>query len=228
MRHLTKLLQPILFALALFASSVATATPVYRVSVDTSALSGLAVMDFTFLANAGATPASAVLGNFRGAFGSEFERSSGVSGAIPDGLAFGNQAGGSYLTQFVNLGGQFSFDIRFGGDFATVANMDGSQFDVTLYTENFTGFIGAEGSFASFALLPPWNGAPGATLVSVSQGLATVAEVSEPSGLLLALTGLAMAGLARGRARNTKAHLALAGGIVGQPQAHESVSGRRG
>ncbi|WP_143084573.1 hypothetical protein [Massilia yuzhufengensis] len=54
-----------LFALALFASSAAQALPAYHVKVNTRGLSGPALMDFTFLANAGATPANAILSNFR-------------------------------------------------------------------------------------------------------------------------------------------------------------------
>lgn len=200
MRNLKSFIKHSLLALALFASGAALAGPTYRVSVDTSTYSGQGLMDFTFLANIGATSASALLGNFGGAFGAEYERSMGVAGAIPGGLAFDNQDGGSYLTQFVNLGGLFSFDVRFEGDFATVDNVDGSQFNVTLYSEDFGGFIGVEGSFASFALLPPSNGEPGGTLVSSADGFATVAQVPEPSDLLLALTGLALMGLVRRRA----------------------------
>lgn len=188
-----------LFALALFASSAAQALPTYRVSVDTSGHAGRALMDFTFLANAGATPVTAILTNFSGAFAESFDRSPGVTGDIPGQVVLSNQDGGDYLTQFVNLGDWFSFDVRFEGDFAGTENIDGSQFNATLYNEDLTGYIGGEGSFVEFALLPQVNGVPGGVQVATPAGLADVSEIPEPSSLLLALGAIALLGFGRGR-----------------------------
>lgn len=204
MSDLKKYFQQFLIALAMFASGAAAAGPVYHVSVDTTPYSGEAMMDLTFLANLTATPATAVLNHFSGAFGAEFDRSlSGVLGAIPGQVQLDNQNGGSYLTQRITLGGVLGFDIHFDGNFATAANLNISLFNATLYNSDFTAYVGVEGSFSSFALMPPANGQPGGVLASPSNTLATVgpaAAVPEPSVLLLALSALALMGLARLRA----------------------------
>jgi hypothetical protein len=191
-----------MFGLVLLAHDAAHAAPTYHVSVDTAGLTGQGLMDFTFLANAGATPATAVLNNFSGAFGTTFDRSAGAAGGVPGEIVLGNRNGGDYLTQFVSLGGLFSFDIRFDGDFATTENIDESQFDATLYNDDFTAYLGGDGSFARFVLVPELNGNPGTVLASSPTGLARVtrfAEVPEPSSPLLALTALGMLGFVRSR-----------------------------
>lgn len=145
-----------------------------------------------------------MLGNFTGAFGTEFDRLGGVAGALPGQVQLSNQNGGSYLTQFVTLGGLLGFAIRFDGNFAHVASLDGSQFNATLYNSDFSAYVGFESSFASFALTPFANGQAGAVLASPSNGLATVtpaAALPEPPVLLLAMGGLALIGLGRRRAR---------------------------
>ena len=203
MFNLKNRLSMVFLALALFASGAAHAGPAYRVNVDTSGFSGQGLMDFTLLANAGATPANAVLTNFHGAYGAAFDRSAGATGTLAGGWVLGNQDGGSYLTQFVSLGGLFSFDIRFDGDFATTENIDESLFSATLYNADFSGYIGNPGSFASFALVPQIDGIPGGVTVLPGNGLASVtplAEVPEPSTLLLALGAFGMMGLVRRKA----------------------------
>jgi hypothetical protein len=195
MRNPKNFLPQCLLVLALFAHGAAQALPVFHVSLDTTAYTGQGLMDFTFLANAGATPATAVVSNFVGAFGATFDRSAGAVGAVPGPVSLSNQDGGDYLTEVVSLGGQLSFDVRFDGDFATVSNLDESQFNVTLYKDDFSDYIGPAGSFAGFELMPPANGSPGGVVVS-SNELAKVAALPEPSSLLLSLSALAMLGLA--------------------------------
>jgi hypothetical protein len=197
MRNLMKRFSLCLFALALFASSAAQALPTYQVKVDTRGLSGTGLMDFTFLANAGATPARAILSNFSGAFGAAYDRSAGVSGDIADRLVLGNQDGGDYLTYTVSLGGWFSFDLSFDGAFASTEGVDASQFDVTLYNEDFSGYLGVDGSFAGFSLVPQVGGVPGAVEVSTPGGLASVTQVPEPSSILLVLGAIAALRLSR-------------------------------
>ena len=193
MRNAKTFLPQCLLALALLAHGAVQAVPSYHVTMDTAAYTGQALMDFTFLANAGATPATAVLDNFTGSFGSEFDRSTGVIGLVPGQVILGNQNGGSYFTQWVSLGGLFGFDVHFDGDYASTAGIDASQFNATLYRSDFSGYIGAAGSFAAFELLPLANGSPGQVLVSSPNGMGTVNEIPEPSGLLLG--GLVMLGL---------------------------------
>jgi len=200
MRNLMKRFSLCLFALALFASNAAQALPTYQVKVDTRGLEGTAIMDFNFLANAGATPVNALLSNFSGAFGQVYDASPNAAGSIGDGVVLGNQDGGNYLSHYVLLGGWFSFDVSFDGAFATTESMDASQFDVSLYKEDFSDYLGAAGSLASFALMPQVDGVPGAIVVSAVDGLASVTEVPEPSSLLLVLGAIAALGWARSRA----------------------------
>ncbi|GGY44981.1 hypothetical protein GCM10007387_28710 [Pseudoduganella albidiflava] len=187
-----------LATLALLFSHAASAA-LYHVSVDTRAFTGQALLDFTFLANAGATPARAILDNFSGEFGAVFDASPRVTGTIPAGVVLGNQDGGDYLTQYVQLGGLFSFDIRFDGAFATTESIDASLFAVTLYNADLTGYIGDAGSLVEFALSPQTNGIPGGISVVASNELAQVSAVPEPSSLLLALGGLGLLALHRRR-----------------------------
>lgn len=182
---------------ALFVANSAHALQTWHVNVDTRAFSGLALLDFTFLANAGATPAVATLRNFEGAFGAVHERSAGVSGSIPGELTLSNQNGGSYLTQIVTLGGWLGFDIRFDGAFAGTENIDASLFAAALYTSDFSAYIGEPGSVVEFALLPQAGGIAGSVAVSAPTGLASISPVPEPSALLMALSGLALLGMAR-------------------------------
>lgn len=191
------LFSTLFLALALFASGAAQAGPGYRVNVDTHGYSGQGLMDFTFLANAGATPATVRLSRFHGAYGALFESSAGVSGTLAGGFVLSNGDGGSYLTQFVDLGGRFSFDVSFEGDFATTENVDASLFSASLYNADFSGYIGEAGSFAAFSLLPQVNGVAGGVQVLPGNGLADVSEVPEPSSLLLGLAAFGMLGLVR-------------------------------
>lgn len=199
MRNLMKRFSLCLFALALFASNAAQAFPTYQVKVDTRGLSGTALMDFTFLANAGATPAKAFLSNFGGDFGAVYDRSAGVAGSIDDALVLGNGDGGDYLTYYVSLGDWLSFDLRFDGAFASTEGVDVTQFNATLYNADFTAYVGTEGSFAEFSLLPQVGGVAGGVTVSTPGGLATVNQVPEPSSLLLVLGAMGGLGLARRR-----------------------------
>jgi hypothetical protein len=197
MRNLIKRFSLSLIALAQFDRKAEQALPTYQVKVDTRGLSGTALMDFTFLANAGATPAFAILSNFGGDFGAAYDRSAGVTGSIDDALVLGNGDGGDYLTRYVSLGGWLSFDLRFDGAFAGTEGIDVTQFNASLYNEDFTAYIGTEGSFAAFSLLPQVGGVPGGVEVSTAGGLATVTQVPEPSSLLLVFGALAGLGLAR-------------------------------
>jgi len=194
--RLSTFLPQCLFAIVLFVHGAAQALPTYHVSVDTTPYAGQGLLDFNFMAaTAGATPTSAVLSNFSGTFGAVFDSSPGVSGTMPGEVVLVNVAF-DYLTQAVNLGGKFGFDIRFDGDFATTASQDGSTFNLTLYNADFSDYIGTAGPLVTFELLPPVNGAAGGVTAS-SSPMATVAQVPEPSTLLLALIALPFCALAR-------------------------------
>ena len=183
-------------ACTLFTAS-AQAAPIYHVSLDTAGQSGQGLMDFTFLANLGAPAATALVSNFSGAFGAQFDRSTSLTGGLPGAVSFSNQNGGDYLTHYVQLGGLFSFDVSFAGSFATTESIDASQFNVTLYDDLLSGYIGAPGSFVEFSLLPQIGGVAGQILANAPNPMASLsqaAEVSEPGSMWTVLTALAIFG----------------------------------
>lgn len=188
-------LQHAALALALaIGSGAAVAGPTYQVTIDTTAFDGdSGLLDFSFANVSGAVPAQATLFGFSGAFGAEFDRSGSVAGDLASGLFFTNSGDLSYLTQVVQLGASFVFNIRFDGDFETIEGADGSAFTVGLYSSDMQDTFGIP---VVFDLLPGFLGAPSEVLVTLDPALATVdiVAVPEPSQLLLVLTGLALLG----------------------------------
>jgi len=190
----------LLLSIALLCGAgAAAAGPSYHVTLDTRAHAGLSgLLDFTFLAgNPDAPDTTATLSNFSGAFGAEAGRIGEVAGAIPGQVSLIDAAGDNWLTQAVNLGGIFSFDITFDDGYLANAGLDGSTFALSLYNEDFSQYIGIDGPLVRFDVLP------GFIMVSDNNDIARIALIPEPSELLLVLTGLMMMGVAmRRRARS--------------------------
>ncbi len=213
-----------MLALALvLGSGAAFAGPNYLVTIHTQAYSGESgLFDFGFLGDAAATSEFVTLSNFMGDFGGQFDRGGAVVGDVPGTVVFGNSGGSNYLTQEVILGGDFSFNLSFSGSYAwpaDPADAAGLTFVIALFDALMTEELAR---IVQFDLLPFNNGeAPSVTvtpnadfpdLVTVSE----VAEVPEPSQLLLMLSALALAGVAL-RRRN--------GGTRGR---HRSLAARGG
>lgn len=181
------------------APAPALAGPMYHVTIDTSSLletSGL--LDFALTSNAASPDLTSVtLTNFSGNFGAESGREGDVTD-IAGGYAIGSGAGLSWLTRIVNLGGSFSFAVGFADSFGGI---DGVGLAVSLFDADMTRYLGVDGPLVSFELVPEMGGEPSFVTVSADNALASVAEIPEPSELLLMLTGLAMLGLVSRRAR---------------------------
>ena len=188
-------------SLVLF-SGAALAGPSYLVTIHTQAYSGESgLLDFSMGSDASAQLAIANLWNFSGNFGDELDRRGSVDGNLADGVTFTNAGATNFLTYNVILGGDFSFNISFSGDYESVEAVAGSVFDVVLYGIDFSDTLDYA---VQFQLIPLNNGAPASVDVLANPDSTEVTElvavdVPEPSQLLLMLSALALAGAAMRR-----------------------------
>jgi hypothetical protein len=193
--------QSLLAAALLLGSGAALANPIYQVTINTAGIPGTsALMDFGFHSNDGTAEATATLSNFGGAFGAEFERMGSVAGDIGGSVTMSNASGVNFLTQEMTLGGLFTFDIAFGGEFFSTIGSDGALFFITLYDEMFNPLAFP----IDFSLLPMQIGSAASIEVIADADLTDVNAVPEPSDLLLLLTGLALIGLMRRSAKPSR------------------------
>jgi hypothetical protein len=190
----------LLAAALVLCSGAALAGPNYLVTVHTQGYSGESgLLDFGFESYSDAPGAIAHLWNLSGAFGEEYDRTGSVDGDLASGFTFSNSNLSNYLTYGVILGGDFSFNISFHGDYETMEAPNGATFIAALYATELSELLGA---LVQFDLIPAFNGNAAGVLVSANQDLADVADIPEPSQLLLMLSALALAGVAHRRARN--------------------------
>jgi hypothetical protein len=175
-------------------AGVASAGPVYHVTIDTTGLSGSGVFDFLFSGDAvTAGAATATLSNVSGDFGAG-KAYGDASGSVASNLVFGNSGGYAELLQVANLGGVFGFDLRF--DLAPAG--DGTTFGIALYNEALDAYLGIEGNLAQFELVP--GGVIGVADDNALARIGIVSEVPEPAAVALLALGLAlMAWTARAR-----------------------------
>ncbi len=178
----------------------------YHVVIDTSGFSGGGFLDFAFIpGSSAASAANATLSHFSGAFGERISGEGELSGALQSVVYFGNGSGYNDLFHSVTLGGKFSFDIAFGGDFLTSAGNTGSTFGVGLL--NDAGYLGnPNGNVVQFELMPAFNGNPASVGATGYAGVGLVAAVPEPSSWLMLGAGLAVVGF--GARRRSAAALA--------------------
>jgi hypothetical protein len=171
----------------------ALAGPIYRVSVDTTALAGQAgYLDFLFLGLQDAAPATATLSNFSGDLDGSGLLTGDAASASDDRVVLGNGSGWNEFAQHVRFGGRFGFDVSFAVDGA--AGESGTNLALALLDDAFQ-YVGAAGDIVTFALLP---GQPDA--VDTDGRYASVQAVPEPgSPALLAVGLLGMALVARRR-----------------------------
>jgi hypothetical protein len=189
-RHLKSFYTRALLALFLAGgANAAFAGAMYHVTVDTTSLTGTGYLDLTFAALAGATPATATLTHFTGAFGGAALPAGDVSGDIGSAITFGNGQTFNELLQAVTFGGLLSFDAAF--DIAP-GGTTGTGFGVALVNAALDNYApGTSGNVAAIDLMP---GAP--ATVWADAAFVTATPVPEPAGLPVFATGCVLATLA--------------------------------
>lgn len=183
MSNLVPLLFRVLLALSIAAGApAALAGPLYRVSLDTSALAGtVGYLDLGLNGPLDAAPTVARLGNFSGAFLEGGMTSGDVSGDVVNGVVLRNGPEWNFFDQLVTFGGLFSFDVEF--DLGEGAN--GSLFSVA-FVDDALNYLGAAGNVLEMNVVAGQS----VELQLVDAAFASVAEVPEPAAWLLVASGL--------------------------------------
>jgi len=178
-----------LIALALAcACGGASASPSYRVVVDTGAAAGQwGWLDFLILGQAAASPVHATLGGFAGIDGDgTTPLLAGDVDATAAGAILGNGAGWNEYALWTRFGGRIGFDVLLDIDPRAGA---GSTLEVALL-DAAGNYTGAAGDVLAFALLP------GEDPVLTQTDAVTLPEAPAPA---LVSLGLALLRLARRR-----------------------------
>ncbi|WP_313168688.1 NF038129 family PEP-CTERM protein [Massilia oculi] len=183
MSNFASLLFRALLALSIaIGAPAALAGPMYRVSLDTSALAGtVGYLDLGLNGPLDAAPAVARLGNFSGAFLEGDMRSGDVGGDVANGIVLRNGPEWNFFDQLVTFGGLFSFEVEF--DLGEGAN--GSLFSVA-FVDDTLNYLGAAGNVIEMNLVAGQS----VELQLVDGAFAGVAEVPEPGAWLLLASGL--------------------------------------
>ena len=196
MSNLVSLLFRVLLVLSIAAGApAALAGPLYRVSLDTSALAGtVGYLDLGLNGPLDAAPTVARLGNFSGAFLEGGMTSGDVSGDVVNGVVLRNGPEWNFFDQLVTFGGLFSFDVEF--DLGEGAN--GSLFSVA-FVDDALNYLGAAGNVLEMNVVAGQS----VELQLVDAAFASVAEVPEPAAWLLVASGLLLLA-ATGRLRQQR------------------------
>lgn len=183
MSNFASLLFRALLALSIAVGApAALAGPMYRVSLDTSALAGtVGYLDLGLNGPLDAAPTVARLGNFSGAFLEGNMTSGDVGGDVVNGIVLRNGPEWNFFDQLVTFGGLFSFDVEF--DLGEGAN--GSLFSVA-FVDDALNYLGAAGNVIEMNLVAGQS----VELQLVDGAFAGVAEVPEPGAWLLFASGL--------------------------------------
>jgi hypothetical protein len=194
-KHLTSFFTRTLLALALAGgANMACAGQMVHFTVDTTSLTGSGYLDLTFAALAGATPATATLTHFTGAFDAAALPTGDVGGDIGTQVTFGNGQTFNELLQAVSFGGLLGFDAAFD---SAPGGAIGTGFGIALVNAALDNYVpGTSGNIASIDLVP---GAP--AKVWTDAAFVTATPVPEPAGLPVFATGCVLAVLVMQRRR---------------------------
>lgn len=187
MFNLKNLFTRALLALMLVTGAgAASAGPTYHVTVNTGGFAGSGLIDFLLLGNDPSASTSAMLSNFSGDFGSDSFTEGDARGSISEGVFLGTHAWFNDFAQSVNLGGRFSFDLRFD----QASDSDPLTFSVGVYSDLLGTYLGDEtGTLVQIDLTP---GQP--DVVYTDTMLANASEVPEPATLAAMMLGLTLMG----------------------------------
>lgn len=173
------------------AAPAALAGPTYRVALDTATWQGESgYLDLSYGGLIGSATGTAVASNLTGNFDDSVD-------VYFDNLASGTRAGGftlissdnlAFVSQAINFGGVFTFDLRFD----TLGQGLAADFGVGLTDLDFNALEGFSGF--TFTLLP---GEDTALPVDPVPGIGGVVAIPEPGEWLLMATGLLMLGATR-------------------------------
>lgn len=171
----------------------------FHAQIDTSAFSGAGWLDLQF--NPGMLPAvgaTVTLSHFTGAFGSEFYLEGGASGSLLSSITLSNSSGFNDMFQSLTLGGQFGFDVSFGGAYTSTAGTVGTTFSVGLLSADQTSYLGnPDGVLFQVELTPMLGSAPASTSLTMLAGnVASISAVPEPSSWLMLAAGMTLLGAA--------------------------------
>lgn len=192
----------LLVALALASGAgAAQAGPTYHVNINTHAYQGTSGFLDLYLQREIDAPLSTVtLTNFSGTLGAApAQIANDVTGTLPGTLVFGSTDGWNDYYQAVNFGGGFSFDVEFGGDFASTDGSIVTPFGIGLYDAADQQLGG--GDVLQFLLAPQVGGVAGGVTPLPANATVRASLVPEPSELGLMVTGLAMLGFVSRRRR---------------------------
>ncbi|NNG23789.1 NF038129 family PEP-CTERM protein [Telluria aromaticivorans] len=170
------------------AAPAALAGPIYRVSLNTATWQGESgYLDLSYGGLIGSATGTAVASNFTGDFddSAEVYFDNFASGTRATGFTLISSENLAFVSQAVNFGGVFTFDLRFDSLGEGLA----SDFGVGLSDLDFNALEGFSGF--TFTLLP---GDDTALPVDPAPGIGGVVAVPEPSDWLLMSTGLALLG----------------------------------
>lgn len=173
------------------AAPAALAGPTYRVALNTATWQGESgYLDLSYGGLIGSATGTAVASNFTGDFDDSVD-------VYFDNLASGTRASGftlissenlAFVSQAINFGGVFTFDLRFD----TLGQGLAADFGVGLTDLDFNALEGFSGF--TFTLLP---GEDTALPVDPVPGIGGVVAIPEPGEWLLMATGLLMLGATR-------------------------------
>lgn len=180
----------VLLALALAVVAGLAQADAWHVSISTAGYTGNGSLELSLLGLANATPATATVSGFTGAFGADGDLQGSISGSFPGTLVF-NNSGTNDFWRSVTLGGVFSFNVDF-----QLATAPGAGTTFAVSVANQSDYL-TPLPVVTFELVSGLS--PVVTKNPVFASVNPVAAVPEPASWALLLAGLGSIGIVRRR-----------------------------